>query len=504
LAETLVSRGNCRVHVVLPGYGFLNPESLGFRKLSFGRGRTVFSVDMSYPEKERREKISVWQKTLRGVEVNLLESPRFSEKSGVYAYTAEDEKRESWQLHGKGHYDYFAMNILLQKATLDLMILCNYRPDIIHCQDGHAATLPAMMRELPGYRHFFCDTGCVVTIHNAGTGYHQEIEDLVFGRAVTGLPKSVIDASLLGRNFDPFMSAAGYAQLNTVSENYARELQKTSEDVRTGWLGHKLLQRGVRLAGITNGINPEDFNPARAEALGLAASFSPGQGELAGKLLCKKEMLHRCSETGDWTNVSQHGQLSRNYEDALFTFIGRLTAQKGVDLLLQAIPLLLADKKETFQLLILGSGEPELEQQLEKLAVSAAFFGRVCFLKGYDADLANKVYAAGDFFLIPSLYEPCGLTDYMAQLMGNLPIVHHVGGLVKVLDGKTGFSYQEQVPAELASTMQKALLLYNSDPGNIKIMQQAAVQQIYDFHSWPKVMNDYLKLYRHASAMTES
>jgi starch synthase len=300
------------------------------------------------------------------------------------------------------------------------------------------------------------------------------------------------------------MSAAGYAQLNTVSENYARELQRTSEDVRTGWLGHKLLQRGVRLAGITNGINPEDFNPAKPEALGLAASFSPGQGELAGKLLCKKEMLHRCSETGDWTNVSQHGQLSRNSEDALFTFIGRLTAQKGVDLLLQALPLLLADKKETFQLLILGSGEPELEQQLEKLAVSADFSGRVCFLKGYDADLANKVYAAGDFFLIPSLYEPCGLTDYMAQLMGNLPIVHHVGGLVKVLDGKTGFSYQEQVPAELASTMQKALLLYNSDPGNIKKMQRAAVQQIYDFHSWPKVMNDYLKLYRHASAMTES
>jgi len=502
LAEALVSDQSCRVRVVLPGYGFIHPQEAGFQQLFFGSGRTHFSVDMDYPEKERREEVSVWQQTMRGVDVFVLESSRFAEKSGVYTYTEKDEKEESWQRRGRGHYDYFAMNILLQKAALDLMILLDHRPDIIHCHDGHAATLPAMMRELPGYRHFFSDTGSVVTIHNAGSGYHQEIADLAFARAVTGLPGSVIDASLLNGCFDPFLSAANYARLNTVSDNYARELQQTGEDIRTGWLGHKLLRRGVRLAGITNGINPDDFNPENPEKLGLDASFSPRRGELSGKLICKKKMLKRCRQKSEWANVIQHGQLDPTPEFALFTFIGRLTTQKGVDLLLQALSLLLAREKETFQLLVLGSGDPDLERQLEILAVSDELSGRFCFLKGYDSDLANKVYAAGDFFLIPSLYEPCGLTDYMAQLMGSLPIVHHVGGLVKVLHEKTGFAYKEQLPDELASTMQQALQIYSNEPARIRTMQREAVLQIYKYHSWPKVTKDYLMLYQQASAMT--
>ncbi|MCI5126804.1 MAG: glycogen synthase, partial [Candidatus Electrothrix sp. AR5] len=75
------------------------------------------------------------------------------------------------------------MNVLLQKAALDLMILLNLRPDIIHCHDGHAAILPAMLRERGGYRHYFCKTGAVVTVHNAGLGYHQDVDDLDFAEA---------------------------------------------------------------------------------------------------------------------------------------------------------------------------------------------------------------------------------------------------------------------------------------------------------------------------------
>jgi len=498
LAEALVSHGGCHVRVVLPCYGFIDPMALGFTAVAFNPNRTVFSVDMSYPEQERMEEVSVWWKSLRGVDVYLLDSPRFSEKTGVYAYTAEDEEHESWQKRGRGHYDYFAMNILLQKATLDLLILLDQRPDIIHCHDGHAATLPAMMRELSGYRHFFCNTGCVVTIHNAGKGYHQEIKDLAFARAVTGLPQSVLDASLLAGSFDPFMAAAGRAEMNTVSENYARELQETSDDARTGWLGHQLLKRGVRLAGITNGINPDDFNPAYPDRLGLAAAFSPGEGDLAGKMCCKEEMLVSCSGRKRWGSVEQSGHLSQSADLPLFTFIGRLTQQKGVDVLLETILLLLAEGVEPFQLLILGSGDPGLESRLQALTTNPDLVGRICFLKGYDVDLAAKVYAAGDFFLIPSLYEPCGLTDYMAQLMGNLPIVHYVGGLVKVMDGITGFVYHKQLSAELASAMQKALFLYSQDPDRIITMQKAAVKRIHDHYSWPDVMEKYLRLYRKA------
>ncbi len=496
LAEALSGHGNCQVQVVLPGYGFMTPDELGFTRLTFSNGCSTFFVDMDYPDRERREQVSVWQKTIQGVEVFLLDSPRFTEKNGVYTYTEEDEKRQAWQRRGMGHYDYFAMNILLQKATLDLLILLDQRPWIIHCHDGHAACLPALIHELPGYRHFFSGTGALVTIHNAGKGYHQEVEDLVFARVVTGLPESVIRASQLGKSFDPFLSAAGRALLNTVSENYARELQETREDARTGWLGHQLLKRGVRLAGITNGINPQDFDPSRAAALGLAASFAPAKGDLAGKQICKKDMLARCSATGTWQRVSQYGTLRTDLEPSLFTFIGRLTAQKGVDVLLKALPLLLEDKQcSSLQLLILGSGDPALEKQLQSMTLSPAFQGRICFLKGYDPALANQIYAAGDFFIIPSLYEPCGLTDYMAQLMGNLPIVHHVGGLVKVVDGKTGFAYPKHSSAQLAETMRRALTLYREDPDMLEAMQRRAVEHIHARYTWEKVMRKYLDLY---------
>lgn len=503
--------------MVLPRYGFMDARKLGFSRLQLSRRaedlepHAVFDVNMNYPGEERRETVSIWTKTIRGVELYLLEARRFAEKMGVYTYTVEEEKKTSWQQRGSGHFDYFAMNILLQKATLDLMILLDHRPEIIHCQDGHAATLPAMMRENPGYRHFFGNTGAVVTIHNAGLGYHQEVGDLDFARAVTGLPEFVIRSSRLGNDFDPFIAAAGYAQLNTVSENYGRELQETIEDSRTGWLGHKLLQRGVKLAGITNGINPEDFNPGKAKNLGLAAPFNPEKGDLSGKKICKEHMLSSCSRKTKWSRVEQYGSLSEDPELPLFTFIGRLTSQKGVDVLLQAVSLLLADNKmekekqklkHEFQLLILGSGDPELEQQLQELTKLKIIAGRICFLKGYDPDLANRIYAAGDFFVIPSLYEPCGLTDYIAQLLGNLPIVHHVGGLVKVLDGKTGIAYLEHTPDALADAMQRALKLYSRDPEQLINMQQAAVQRIRSHHSWKNVMRDYLSIYQEALEMS--
>ena len=162
---------------------------------------------------------------------------------------------------------------------------------------------------------------------------------------------------------------------------------------------------------------------------------------------------------------------------------------------MQAVSLLITTD---FQLLVLGNGDSGLEQKLQDLAKDDTFRGQICFLKGYDPDLALKIYAAGDFFLIPSLYEPCGLTDYIAQLFGNLPIVHHVGGLVKVLDRKTGFAYQEHTPDALAETMSLALEIYRDAPEQLTAMRRTAVKHIRTHHSWQHVMEDYLSLYRKA------
>lgn len=507
LAEALVSTAKAQVSVILPRYGFMDAKALGFELVPVGdwggiiRG-TYYEhgllIDMDYVEQERREAVVLWKGVFAGVTLYLVEAQRFAEKQGVYTYTEADELLQSWQRKGEGHYDYFAMNILLQKTALDLMIVLDEHPDIIHCQDGHAATLPAMMRENCGYRPYFRNTGAVVTIHNAGAGYHQEVGDLKFARAITGLPLHVINSSLLEGNFDPFVAAAPYALLNTVSENYARELQQTPEDSRTDWLGHTLLTQGVQLVGITNGIDPQSFDPARPAHLHLPAAFDVLKGDLAGKRKCKESLLASLQDASVRTNVVQYGSLENAPERPLCTFIGRLTAQKGVDILITAIADVLA-RDDASQFLVFGSGAAHLEEQLQRLCLTEA--GRVCFLQGFDPDLANLIYAAGDFFLIPSRYEPCGLTDYMAQLMGNLPVVHHVGGLVKVIDGETGFAYQRDGAGALAEALERALSVYREQPQMILEMQQAAVKRIYEKHTWQHVMLAYEKLYEQSLTM---
>lgn len=500
LAEALAAHGGIAVTVILPRYGFVDPEAAGFTPLTLpcrgGREQAGLVVEMDYPDRERREEVAYWQGQERGVRLILVESPRFAEKLAVYTYTETEERQTPWKKRGQGHIDYFAMNILLQKAALALLCRLDERPDVIHCHDGHAATLAPLARELPGHRHFFAGTGVLVTIHNAGIGYHQDVADLPFARAVTGLPESVIKSGLLNRSFDPFVAAAPYAVLNTVSENYARELQETDADARTGWLGHHLLKMGVQLAGVTNGINPKDFDPTRPGQLGIAAAFDPVRGDLAGKKLCKEDILGKCTGDTRWQRVVQSGSLAPDPALPLYTFVGRITAQKGVDMLLHALDLL--PEATRLQVLVLGSGDPAIEQELIKVSGRQDPRFALCYLRGYDPVLANQIYAAGDFFLIPSLYEPCGLTDYIAQLLGNLPIVHLVGGLVKVVDGETGFGYAPHTAEALAATMERARRTYATEPETIRAMQRAAVKRIHRYHTWKRVMGRYIQLYEQA------
>ena len=487
LAEAL-ARLKKSVTVVLPCYGFLDPEKLGF-----SRQPLSFDVDMNYTAEDRRERVLLWMKTLHKVTIYLVDAERYREKRSIYTYTAEEEAIKPYQYQGSGHFDYFAMNVLLQKTALDLMILLNQKPDIIHCQDGHTAILPAMLREGTGYRHYFTTTGALVTIHNAGHGHHQEVGDLPFARAICGLPTNLIHNNLLNGAFDPFLAASAFAVLNTVSENYARELRETDDDAMTGWLGHRLLARGIRLEGITNGFNPAEFDTTKPRQLGLAAAFNPAKRDLAGKMTCRKKIVQLLSGSGT-KGITRHGYLSETNKQPLFSIIGRLTPQKGVDILVPAIEKLLETDKE-FQVLILGSGAKDLEQRLIGMAAEKENRGRICVLIGYDPLLANQVYAAGDFFLIPSRYEPCGLTDYIAQLAGNLPIVHHVGGLLKVEDGVTGFAFKDYSSDALMAAMLRAMRVFRNAPRKILDMQETAANRIHEKYTWDTVVHRYLELY---------
>jgi len=491
LAQAL-ARSKRQVKVVMPLYGFMNPQKMGFTKL------TSFKVELSYAQEERYEQVSIWQRQTE-VTIYLVDSPRFREKQDIYTYTAAEARQNPSIQKGQGHFDYFAMNVLHQKAALALMIRLDERPDIIHCHDGHTALLPAMLREIEGYRHYFHKTSCVVTIHNAGTGYHQEVADLPFARAITGLPQRVIDNNLLEKAFDPLLTAASYALLNTVSENYARELQESNDDKLTGWLGHALAKRGFSLAGVTNGIDPADYNLSNYKTLGLPTGFVPGSStskNKAGKAACKRDLITTLSR-GRIVGLKQTGHLDWQPELPLFTFVGRFTAQKGIDKLQLALKKLLLIQAN-FQILILGSGQKEEEDRLRLLARQPANRGRICLLRGFDPITATRIFAAGDFFLIPSQYEPCGLTDFQAQLFGNLPIVHAVGGLVKVLDNETGFTYSEHSSEALIAAMQKAIELFETRKAALAQMQKAAISLIKKRYTWDKVMQHYLRLYASA------
>ncbi|WP_228721408.1 glycogen synthase [Desulfosediminicola ganghwensis] len=506
LSESLIKEDSCRVSIVLPGYGFINPEQAGFKPI-YRRGkrqdRLRFGVDMNYGLEERRESCMVWFKKEKAVTLYLIEADRFSEKFDVYTYTDEEAAREAWKKTGTGHYDYFAMNVLLQKAALELMVCLDEKPDVIHCHDGHTALIPALIYECQGWRCFFKDTGCLVTIHNAGVGYHQEVADLPFAHGITGLPWSVIGENRLSGKFDPLLTAGSYAVLNTVSSNYAKELMESEEDARTDWLGHALAARGYTIEGVTNGIQPESFNPLKAKELGLAASYDPSseEDELAGKRQCKERLLRTLAEKELPAGLELFGEIAVKPDDPLFTFIGRLSEQKGIDHFLVAIENLFSEYEDC-QAVILGSGSEYLDAAIRSLSLKKELAGRLCFVRGFSLELANHIYAGGDFFVIPSRYEPCGLTDYMAQLFGAVPVVHHVGGLVKVVDNETGIAYRGDSADELYGALVRAQELY-LQPDKMRKMQRMAVRKIREEYTWDVVKKKYLELYRQAMLRRE-
>jgi len=498
LAETLARWSGRSVHVVLPYYGFMDAAELGFSPIADSSDPDQLlqcGIEMNHPGERRMENCAFFFKKINRVSLYLVDSERFREKKGVYTYTAEEESRADWQKESTGHHDYFAMNLLLQKAALELMILLDEKPDIIHCHDGHTAVLPALIREYAGYRSYFRSTGCLVTIHNAGIGYHQEVDDLPYAASITALPDTVINDHLLDGKFDPFLVAGSYSLINTVSENYARELQETEDDQLTGWLGHHLLARKKVIEGITNGIDPASFNPAANED-GEKYGFDPGSSDddLKGKKQCKADLLDQIKQNKINLGTEQHGYLTIDTGGPLLTFVGRLNEQKGVDIFIEVLRVLL-EKNAHFQVLFLGSGDAAIEERLLNFTGEEQFQGRICFLKGYSSELARKVYCASDFFIIPSRYEPCGLTDFIAQLYGNIPIVHHVGGLVKVKDGETGIAYQDNSPDGLLTALERGLKLY-ADKSTMRKMQIQAVKEIETKYTWSKVMKRYVELYK--------
>ncbi len=479
LAYALAGQG-IQTSVALPLYGFI--------KGSLPIGPAAFRFEIPVPDQEagnavRGEPVRVHVLEKNGIRIFLIDSMRFSDKADVYTYTAADEKKNGHKKRGTGHWDFHQMNLILQKAALETALISGEIPDVFHCHDGHSAFLPAIMREDGRISRAFAKTGAVVTIHNAGKGYHQEIWDLPFAGLVTGLSRAVLQKGRIGRTVDPLLLAASYARMATVSEQYARELLAEKDEEVSGGLGRSFRERNLALAGITNGVDPVPFDPRAADSIGLPFSFDPETGDWEGKAGCKKAL---------------RGELAMDAggeEKPLFGFIGRLTRQKGIDVLLGAAASVL-EAGLAVDFVVLGQGEARDESLFQALAARRFSRGSFRFIARYDFGLSKRIYAATDFLLIPSEFEPCGLTDFHAQLMGSIPVVHRVGGLVKVRDSETGFSYDEQAPSALEGVIRRCMGLYSAEPQGLERIRRRAFTEIFDRHTWSIVAREgYMPLY---------
>jgi starch synthase len=460
---------------------------------------------MDYTFEKRVTRARIYRAEVAGVTVYFVDAPCYAQKEGIYTYTADEAARAGKpELIGSGYFDYFDMNVTLQKATLELIQHLGARPDVIHSQDAHTAFIPALMRTVPRYRHYFSETGTGITMHNAGPSYNQEVFDVGFAQAITEFPRQVINEGLHKGGVYPFIIGGTYAGfINAVSENYAREiLEVPAEDERTGGLGSAFRQRLIRLTGVTNGIDPSEYDPTDPDKMGIAAAYDPAAGDLAGKAECRRDLVAEINRR-QTPGVQVYGSLDDAAGRPLVTMIARLTLQKGVDRFIGAVRQLLSDKpvKSDSDLLFLalGTGDPRYEDDLKQLAQDPRFRGRAAVAVGYSPSLANRIYAAGDFFVNPAEFEPCGLTDYMAQLMGNVPVVHFVGGLVKVQDGVTGYGYVPHTDEALAETLRRAIATFRQRPDeHLRIIQQA-IQTIHERYTWDKVLErGYLPLYEKA------
>jgi len=357
------------------------------------------------------------------------------------------------------------------RAALDACLTTSWIPDVIHCHDWTAGLVPALLNTtlktspLGGARS-------VLTIHNL---QHQGLQPRRL-MAYVGLPEHLWHPQELeclgGVNFlKAGILHAG--QVITVSPTYAREILTPAYGYG---LDDVVRRRAGALRGILNGVDRDEWNPATDAH--LAARFTAAQP--AGKAECKSALLR---ELG----------LPTSPELPVVGVISRLWDQKGLDLAVGVLPRLLREGKLRF--VLLGSGDPALEQEYRRLATD---FPDLCAVRiGYDHGLSHRIEAGADFFLMPSRFEPCGLNQMYSMAYGTLPIVRATGGLADTVEGWDGrtsgtgivFEHADQPAIEWA--LRRALELY-AQPKALKALRKNAM--LTDF-SWSRSAEEHVRCY---------
>ncbi|MFZ9478614.1 MAG: glycogen synthase GlgA [Steroidobacteraceae bacterium] len=337
-----------------------------------------------------------------------------------------------------------------------------WQPQLLHCHDWHAALACTMLRLHPPR-----SSRTVFTVHNLAYQGRFDLGDF----PLLGLPAHCLDG-LNGIEFHGQLSfmKAGLVDadvISTVSPTYAREI--TTAEFGCGLEG-VLRSRTDDLHGILNGVDPAVWNPATDPH--IVSRYDAA--DLDGKSQCK-------------ASIQQQMGLSVRSDAPLFAVVSRLSQQKGLDLLLEALPALLAAGG---QLVLLGSGDAALESAFREAA--RAHPTAVGVQVGYDEAMAHRFIAGADVIVLPSRFEPCGLTQLYGLRYGTLPLVRRVGGLADTVDASTGFTFDAADATSLRGAVQHAVAAWRDRPLWLS-MQQTAMERD---HSWSAAAAAYTKLYR--------
>ncbi|HET6445794.1 MAG TPA: glycogen synthase [candidate division Zixibacteria bacterium] len=358
------------------------------------------------------------------------------------------------------------------RAAIELARGLEFRPDILHANDWHTAPAVTWLATTGQAEDYHRGIPSLFTIHNLS---HQgnsgwDILDYL----------GVITHSLTEEGFGEvnFMARGIYhaTLINTVSPTYAREIM--TKEGGAG-LDELLRYRGGDVRGILNGLDYDSWNPR--EDLRIAANYDPD--DMDGRIQNRWALQARAN-------------LPHKEDIPLLGMVTRLDWQKGLDITGHVVYLLLNGVAGEVQIVVLGTGAAHYEQMFAHLAYQfpdkmAAFFD-------YDPGLAAQIYAGSDMFLMPSLFEPCGLGQLISMRYGTVPIVRATGGLVDtVADGVTGFSFLEYDSNAFLNAAERAIYTYNTDR---KTWHEIQNNGMASDNSWERSAEGYVKLYREAIA----
>jgi starch synthase len=371
-------------------------------------------------------------------------------------------------LYGRGRLytadaDEHRRFLLLQYAALILCQRLNWAPDVVHAHDWQAALLPMMIKSLFAGDPRFRRTRSLLTIHNLnyqGSFPASAGPDTNLGPVAHLFHQELLGAGRINCLLQGILFADG---VTTVSPTYANEIQTAEHGAG---LDGFLRARTTTVVGILNGVDYAEWSPERDRHIPHHYSAA----DLSGKAADKQALLEK---------------LGLRYHPGVpvLGIVSRLVTQKGFELLGPVLPDLL--RRHGFQLVVLGSGEPGLEDMFTRL--QRAFPAQVCFYQGFKNDLAHLIEAGADMFVMPSRYEPCGLNQLYSLRYGTVPIVHRTGGLADTVrpwsprTGRgTGFVFDHHDAAGLRWAIQAALTTYRDPAQWHQLMQNGMAE---DF-SW--------------------